>query len=35
MTGEMGKCKTKAIQVDLATLTHISGYSGIFRHIQT
>ena len=27
----MGKCTTKAIQVDLGIATHIQAYSGIFR----
>ena len=34
INGEMGKCKTKAIQADLGTFTHIQTYPGIIRHIQ-
>ena len=26
--------KTKAIQADLGTFTHISAYSGLFQHVQ-
>ena len=32
--GEMGKSKTKAIQVDLGIFLHIRTYPGIFRHIH-
>ena len=32
--GKIGKCKTKAIPVDLDIFTHFAAYSGIFRHIQ-
>ena len=30
----MGKCKTKAIPVDLDIFMHFAAYSDIFRHIQ-
>ena len=33
--GEMGKCKTKAIRVDLGICRHFLVYPGIFKHSQT
>ena len=30
--GEMGQCKTKAIQADLGTFMHIQTYPDIFRN---
>ena len=31
----MGKCKTKAIQTDLGTFTHIPACADILRHNKT